>query len=888
MARIRKLGRQQSDFESLFWDDEASHPLRLLLIHKAGSTMKRRNVERHADMLKTTQERENEFFWQEASASNLLAFLYLITGEDELALKQLNLTLQRNPNNLNAVVGVIRISEQQFRNSEAKEKIEQLKKLKEDSREMEKQNYICQGEIAYACSFFGPEFYEQAVDRYEALLGHNNKLWTMKDELNGYIIRWHYYLAYTYNRMLNKGHKQKLAEKLGTEDMGAIFDKISKLYDIVIRSDDMFYKGKAMIDLVDTHKKCETSGHDQDIQFPHICGPDQFVKDAMSVAPSDPHVLERCGRHYRQRASNKENFEETVAIFDKLLELHPARHVAWHHKGLAFRALWHIVGKYYEARLYNNRARTGDKKQFRKQKRVQRQAPHIDGASTAAAGCQNNHSVSVHHQDVCTLSSVQSQSTAVDEQATDRPTQESHSNLQETPQSAPRNLPTLRPWNRRQIKDFPGQTKKPDYFDKLRTSNPPVEDDESRKFLEQAKHCFKEAKEITKGTCSPYIVNLARSLVSLGLYDEAETEFKAANKLASTMNNNDATYLYEQWALLRHRRAVQAETPDEDRGRMKDVARLYRQAILSAVRARDRSRMAFYKLRDLLHDELQRDPDNQALQMEYSVLYNTVEKHSECKNIPMLVEALKEDKETRIVAWEMITLLHGRRHLHDAAVAFMYLTALREADQLDLEDSAATSSSHASNKELLLDVVRQLVREDDQTNADRGQTFGEIFRWMVGAHHISDYITLDKNSPKALAESGEICILAPSKTTSGVDTVEGVLQDVCGIKVVKAFCTGTCTMSPGGAVSEGLRAVIAISQAVVVIEDSTDTENWNQLFPVLEELMTIREAKVCFVADENTDCSNTEQRYVQRWPRVTITGDTDIQLAYKLLNAMFC
>ena len=561
--------------------------------------------------------------------------------------------------------------------------------------------------------------------------------------------------------------------------------------------------------------------------------------------------------------------------------------MGWHHKGLACRALWHITGKYDEERLYSNRARTGDKpKQFRKPNRARRQArTHIDGSSAAAAECLNYSSLLLSHQGTCTHRSVQSHSMPVDEQATSRPTQHNLSNLRETPQNAPRELPTLRPYNRRQIglEDVPRQMKKPDYFDKLRTNNPSVKDNGSRTFLVQAKDCFKKAKEITRGTCSPYVVDLARSLISLGLYDDAEREFNAANKLVSTMNNNDATYMYEQWALLRHYRAKQAETSDEDRGKLKDIARLYRQAILSAVRARERSRMAFYKLRDLLSDELQRDPDNQALHMEYSVLCNSAEKYSESKE--MLVEALKNDEDTRTVAWHMIKLLSIRRHLHDAATAFMYLTALHEADQLDLEDSA---DGHKSNNQLLLDVVQQLIRDGDQTNADRGQTFGEIFRWMVGTCRISDYITLDKNSPKALAESGEICVLAPSVATPGVSTVLRVLQDVCGIAVVKAFCKGNDDVPLGCSILEGLPVVVSVSQAVVVVENSTDTENWNCMFPVLDELMTIKEVKVCFVADEQTDCSNTEQRYVKRWPRVVITRDTDIQLAYTVLSAMFC
>jgi len=93
---------------------------------------------------------------------------------------------------------------------------------------MEKQIRICQGEIAYAFSFIGPDFYMQAVDRYEALLDQIGKRCRMRDELNGYVIRWQYYLAYTYNRML-KGSKEKLAEKLGTKDPNAIFAKIFKL-----------------------------------------------------------------------------------------------------------------------------------------------------------------------------------------------------------------------------------------------------------------------------------------------------------------------------------------------------------------------------------------------------------------------------------------------------------------------------------------------------------------------------------------------------------------------------------------------------------------------------------------------------------------------------------
>ena len=223
MARFKQL-QQQSDFESLFWVGE-SCPLRLLLAQNAGN-MRRNDVHKHVDMLRTSQDREREFFWQEAAASNLLAFLYLIIDDEESALRQLTLSLEKDPNNLNARLGMIRLLEERHQGSEAQKKIDQFRMLQKDSREMRKQVSICQGEIAYACSFIGPDFYVQAADRYEALVAVAN-CDEKKDGLKGYIVRWKYHLAYTYNRMLNKGHKERLANKLGTKDVREIFDKIS-------------------------------------------------------------------------------------------------------------------------------------------------------------------------------------------------------------------------------------------------------------------------------------------------------------------------------------------------------------------------------------------------------------------------------------------------------------------------------------------------------------------------------------------------------------------------------------------------------------------------------------------------------------------------------------
>jgi len=579
--------------------------------------------------------------------------------------------------------------------------------------------------------------------------------------------------------------------------------------------------------------------------------------------------------------------------------------VAWHHKGLACRALWHIVGKYSEAKLYTNSARKGKKKRVRKQQAYSR-LPRNGGTSAAATVCCQNFNLISLSPDRRTYQSspaVQTQSflNSMDEgyqsmlhDAEATGVQDIPSSSPEAPRRAPppRQLPTLPPWKYHEIGHVPTQLKKRDFFDTLRTNNPPAKHGGSRQYLEQAKKCFEEAKAITNGTCSPYVVDLARSLISLGEYDAAEREFRAASvDLASTMNNNDATYLYEQWALLRHGRANAGKTPQKRaRWEMKDVAglaALYRQAILSAVRARARSRVAFYNLLDLLNEELQQDARNEAARMEYNVLHNSAQSHGECNE--MLVESLRMNAETRDIALHLIHLLRDRRHPHDAATAFTYLAALHEAEQLHLDEATRPDTDDTViTRQLLIDVVRQLIRDGDQTNADGARTFAEIFRWMIGSGHISDHIPLDGNSLRPFADSGEVCILAPCDDAPGVDTVLRVLRDVCGIVVVTAYPYGNCDMRDGSPTLEGLRAVVAISQAVVVVEHSTDTDNWSWLSPVLDELMKIGEVRVCFVADEQTDCSATEQRYAKRWKRVIIKQDCDdVELACSFLKAMF-
>jgi hypothetical protein len=103
----------------------------------------------------------------------------------------------------------------------------------------------------------------------------------------------------------------------------------------VLNSDNSVYKCKAMIELVDAFKHCRQlpTGSDE-IVFPYKnCKTnDDFVRAALEEGPRDPYVLERCGRHFRQIASSETDLLKAISILDKC----PTKHVAWHHKGLAY------------------------------------------------------------------------------------------------------------------------------------------------------------------------------------------------------------------------------------------------------------------------------------------------------------------------------------------------------------------------------------------------------------------------------------------------------------------------------------------------------------------------------------------------------------------------
>ena len=133
-----------------------------------------------------------------------------------------------------------------------------------------------------------------------------------------------------------------------------LFHRISKHLLEVISCSDIHYEGKAMIDLVDVYKKCQTADSTT-LKFPVERSVAEYVEDAMRAAPYDSYVLEKCGRHFRQHSNGETGLLRSVDILEKSVRLCPGRHVALHHMGLAYRQLWMIRDERKPAELYTMR-----------------------------------------------------------------------------------------------------------------------------------------------------------------------------------------------------------------------------------------------------------------------------------------------------------------------------------------------------------------------------------------------------------------------------------------------------------------------------------------------------------------------------------------------------
>jgi len=159
------LHTDAQEFLSLFQDEMFHHFKNKL--NSRGHLMKNHAM-RYIKILTATQHDEESYFWQETGRSNLLVFLYLSIGENKPARKQNVLTLERAPNNINALFANIRIHQADYSDIDEKKAQDQISNM--DHHEIELQKLICEGEIAYMCSYLGPAFHMESIERYEQLL----------------------------------------------------------------------------------------------------------------------------------------------------------------------------------------------------------------------------------------------------------------------------------------------------------------------------------------------------------------------------------------------------------------------------------------------------------------------------------------------------------------------------------------------------------------------------------------------------------------------------------------------------------------------------------------------------------------------------------------------
>ena len=322
---------------------------------------------------------------------------------------------------------------------------------------------------------------------------------------------------------------------------------------------------------------------------------------------------------------------------------------------------------------------------------------------------------------------------------------------------------------------------------------------------------------------------------------------------------------------------------------IRNVAPLYRKAILASIRAQMRSRKAFYDLRDILRKQMEKEPTNEALKLEYQVLYRTTENFCG-KPDKSFQEALDSNPSMRKIVWDMIDLLYLRRLTNDAATAFTYLSGLMKLESLGTEQG--TIDRNVSKRRLqVVEIAWRMTSNDGESYAENGKVFRDVFRWFVGSKNLLDLgIQLESNSCHTFGRNPDVCILAPDDRDTAADKIVQTLVNTCGLDAVRAFADGGGDIIGGNLglyILDYMFAVVASSKTVIVIENSSSS-NWRKLKPVLTELLTVNGNRVCLVTEAKIDRRNTGERYIKHWPAFVLNDEcNDLCVAYNLFKTMF-
>ena len=177
--------------------------------------------------------------------------------------------------------------------------------------------------------------------------------------------------------------------------------------------------------------------------------------------------------------------------------------------------------------------------------------------------------------------------------------------------------PTFHPYDSVIWGEIPKHGKDPKYFDILRAENP-VDEVPGDYFCKYHENLVKANEMVCQTSCR-YLVDLGRAYASEMKFEDAVENFRCAAD--TEYNVNDESYLYEQWGLLYKEHGEKLENVVES-----DAKDLFHISVQAVTRMRDRSKVAFYKLRDILENECKADSSNcdakRALAQLFSIVGN--------------------------------------------------------------------------------------------------------------------------------------------------------------------------------------------------------------------------------------------------------------------------
>lgn len=769
-------------------------------------------------------------FYLDMSKSNYATMLYYTCDPPRWkeAGRQNEESLEREPANFNALWCKCQLYTKQMVYRTVKDTLPLLGSVLEDPVAVT----TAKAELGALYADLGPAFYQKSRTLLEEAIREMESMY-LKDDgvMKMRLVKWKFDLVRTYNRLMNKGCIRTYWDPSleVTPSHADMFKRIRILVEDIQSGGDPGFCGAGWVELGDAYKKYEENVPDElrtDVLPDKKTTNDCFDK-AIQHAPDDVFVLERCGRHWRQRASDVDGFEKAVRLLEKCVRMDPLRDVAFHHLGLAHRSIWLEKEGHEEARLHNNAVKKYGKKS---QKRNYRN-PNKTRSNSYRSDAEM---VEIYpHNDVPTLSS-NPVLNACDSGAMagthpgrsfSRSASHNTSSLQNcdtdsahTPtfkkmHSSPARISqTLAPRYPKTPSEVPRHYRRPDYFDILRAGNPLAKDRDHQDLLSARKY-FETANKIRQGKSPRYLIDLARTYLSTDNTSTARELFLRARN--TDYNSNDGAYLFEQFGLMeekqveRYSTGVDGEDGDDvDHPDVEEVKNLYRQAIRCSADGKERSRIAFYHLRDILNRQIQDcSAPSEILQEEHLLLYTTIQ---DAKKAVQIVENMKNN-ETKM--WHLVHLFHERNRREDHEAAFTYLALLADAEKLKANLTEDDSIGLYTRMETVIEIGEKRTK----MNPDRiKETLLKIYTWLVA---LNDNNKTQENDKKP---SRKICLLAPSSATPGTETVERVLSDVIGTEYVRAYLEDSPDILAGTVTHEAIEDMIKNSTVAIVNMQTMD------------------------------------------------------------------